>query len=89
MEKVAQNNDLYLCFKTCSGSNGSFLEIDEVILSNKRILRDFSPLACVLSRNLEILTSVTNTQCQIQLAYLENLALHLIHHQDLMDSYRE
>ena len=36
----------------------------EVILAKKkRFLTDFSPLSCVLSRNLKILTSVTNIQC--------------------------
>ena len=59
LEKVAQNNVLFLCFKTCSGSNGSLLEIDEVILAKNMFFRDFSPLACVVSHNLEILTLVT------------------------------
>ncbi len=50
-----------ICFKNCSGLNDSSLEIDEVILGEKRVLRDFSPSVCVLSRNLEILTSVNET----------------------------
>ena len=32
-KRVAQNKVLYLCFKPCSGSDGSFLEIDEVIIA--------------------------------------------------------
>ncbi len=38
---VAQNNVLYLCFKTCSGSNGNSLEIDEVILAKNVFLGIF------------------------------------------------